>query len=147
MIISDAGRAIIMQNEGLRLEAYNCPAGVCTIGYGHTGDVKPGDKITQHQAEVIFEVDLQRVEAEVSRLAPKATGPQFSALCSFVFNFGTQALAGSTLLRKLNAGQPLSAAQEFDKWVHAKVNGELVVLPGLVKRRAQEKALFLQGES
>lgn len=140
MIINDAGRAIIMQYEGCRLEAYDCPAGVCTIGYGHTGDVKPGDKITHHQAEVILEFDLQKFEAEVSRLAPKANGNQFSAMVSLAFNIGVAAFSKSTLLKEFNAGRLLNAANEFERW--NKAGGK--ILPGLVKRRAAEKALFIQ---
>jgi lysozyme len=143
MIINDAGRKIVMDNEGCRLVAYKCPAGIWTIGYGHTGDVKQGDKITQHQAETILEYDLERFEVAVGKLCPNANGNQFSALVSFSFNVGIEALKKSTLLRKFLAGAPLSAADEFGKWV----NGGGKRLPGLVKRRAAEKALFLTGVS
>lgn len=148
MIINDKGRQIIEQFEGMRLEAYKCPAGVWTIGVGHTGDVKEGMKITQHQAEEIFTYDLQRFEEAVGKLAPKVNANQFSALVSFAFNLGAEALAKSTLLKEINAGRPLNAANEFQKWNKAR-NGQgvLVVLPGLVKRRAAERALFLEGVS
>jgi len=139
MITSDAGRAIIEEHEGLRLEAYKCPAGIWTIGYGHTGDVKEGDRITRHQAEAILEYDLGRYEDAVARLAPKATGPQFSALVAFVFNVGIGAFEKSTLLKEFLAGRTLNAAAEFDRWTR----GGGKVLPGLVKRRAAERALFL----
>ena len=145
MIVNDAARRLIMEAEGLRLEAYLCPAGVPTIGYGHTGDVRIGDRITEHQAEVIFEYDLFRYERGVTKLAPKLNANQFSALVSFAFNCGLEALAKSTLLKEANAGRILNAANEFGKWVHATTpKGEKVVLPGLVKRRAAERALFLQ---
>lgn len=140
MIINDKGRALIMASESLRLEAYLCPAGIPTIGYGHTGDVKMGTKITVHQAEAILEYDLERFESAVSRLAPKANANQFSACVSLAFNIGIAAFEKSTLLKELNAGRFLNAAHQFDKWVHAKGK----VLPGLVKRRAAEKALFLE---
>lgn len=140
MIVNDAARKIIMDSEGLRLSAYLCPAGKWTIGYGHTGDVKNGDVITRHQAEVILEYDLHRFEQAVERLAPKANANQFSALVSFAFNLGVGALEKSKLLKELNAGRVLNAANEFDRWVYA--GGK--VLPGLVKRRAAERALFLQ---
>jgi lysozyme len=138
-VINDAGRAIVMAHESLRLEAYTCPAGKWTIGYGHTGDVKPGDRITAHQAEAVLDVDLMRFEMAVEQLAPGANANQFSALVSFAFNVGIEALEESALLKKFNAGAPLAAAAEFAKWVHA--GGQ--VLPGLVKRRAAEAALFL----
>lgn len=139
MKTNDAGRAIIMQAEGLRLDAYRCPAGKWTIGYGHTGDVLPTDKITKHMAEVILEHDLERFEVGVSKLAPTANANQFSALVSFAFNVGLRALELSTLLRKFTAGDIAGAAEEFHNWVMAA--GQ--VLPGLVKRRAAERALFL----
>lgn len=128
-----------MDAEGLRLEAYKCPAGRWTIGYGHTGDVEPGHRITQHEAEVILEYDLQHFEAAVSLLAPKATGPQFSALVCFAFNVGISALEKSGLLKQHRAGEHRLAALEFGRWTHA--GGKM--LPGLVKRRAAEAALYL----
>lgn len=140
MIINDAGRQIVMSFEGCRLDAYVCPAGKLTIGYGHTGDVKPGDHITQHQAEAILEVDLQRYEMAVESLASGANANQFSAMVSFAFNVGVKAFEESTLLRKFRAGKALGAAEEFMRWTHA--GG--VELPGLVKRRAAERALFLE---
>ena len=140
MIINDAGRQIIMDAETLQLEAYRCPAGVWTVGYGHTGDVQPGDRVTEHQAEVILEFDLKRFEEGVTKLAPRVNANQFSALVSLAFNIGLGALAKSTLLKEANAGRVLNAANEFGKWVH----GGGKVLPGLVKRRAAERALFLQ---
>lgn len=143
MIINDAGRKIVMDFELCKLNAYLCPAGIPTIGYGHTGDVKLGDKITQHQADAILEVDLQKFEMAVDRLAKNPNANQFSAMVSLAFNIGVEAFTKSTLLKKFNAGAPLSAANEFDKWVHAKGK----VLPGLVRRRAAEKALFLTAVS
>lgn len=139
MIVNDAGRKIITDAEGLRLRAYKCPAGRWTIGYGHTGDVNEGDLISRHQAEVILEYDLQKFESGVSALAPKSNSNEFSALVSFAFNVGLDALRGSTLLKHHVKGLKLNAASEFGKWVHA--GG--VVLPGLVQRRAAERALYL----
>lgn len=128
-----------MDSEGCKLEAYRCPAGIWTIGYGHTGDVKRGDRITQHQAETILKYDLERFERAVSASAPKANSNQHSAMVSFAFNVGVRALGGSTLLRKFLAGDLRGAADEFSKWTHAAGKE----LPGLVKRRAAERALFL----
>lgn len=139
MITNDAGRDIIKRFEGLRLKAYRCPAGVWTIGYGHTGDVEEGMVITKHQAETILEFDLERFERAVARLAPKANHNQFSALVSFAFNVGIGALEKSILLRRFNQGFVHAAADEFRKWTRA--GGK--VLPGLVKRREAERQLFL----
>lgn len=138
--INEAGRALIKKAEGLRLNAYRCPAGVVTIGYGHTGDVKMGQKITEHQADAIFDLDVSSFEDMVEGLTlGKATDNEFSALVSFAFNLGSKALAGSTLLKKFRAGDKAGAAAEFMKWQYAAGK----VLPGLVKRRAAERALFL----
>lgn len=142
MKTSQAGLDLIKRWESLRLDAYLCPAGIPTIGYGHTGDVKLGQRITEHQADAILSVDVSRVEPEVERLAPGATQGEFDALVSFAFNLGVFALAKSDLLRKYRAGDKAGAAAEFAKWCHARVAGKMTVLPGLVKRRAAEAALF-----
>jgi lysozyme len=138
-----AGLDLIKRSESCRLDAYLCPAGIPTIGYGHTGDVKLGHRITQHQADTILAYDLERFEADLTVLltgyAP-VTENQFSALVSFAFNVGTAALGGSHLLAHVRAGEVQAAAGEFGKWVHAAGK----VLPGLVARRAAERALFLQ---
>lgn len=139
MITNAAGRALIKSFESLRLAAYLCPAGVPTIGWGHTGDVKMGTSITEHQAEAILSVDLDRFERAVTALAPQANENEFAALVSFAFNCGTNALAVSSLLRYFNQGSKLAAAQEFGVWVH----GGGKVLPGLARRREAERALFL----
>jgi lysozyme len=137
------GVELIKAAEALRLNAYLCPAGVPTIGYGHTGDVKLGQTITRHQADVILALDLERFEQAVERMAPGANENEFSALVSFAFNVGSASLETSGLLRRFNAGDKQGAAREFAKWCHAKVGGVMVALPGLVKRRADEAALLL----
>lgn len=140
MIINDKARQIIKESESLRLEAYKCPAGIWTIGYGHTGDVSDGQRITAHQAEAILEFDLSSFEEGVGKLAPKANANQFSAMVSLAFNVGLTAFAKSTLLKEHLAGRHMNAAVEFGKWTH----GGGKVLPGLVKRRAREAALYLE---
>lgn len=141
MKISQAGRDLVKRFEGLRLDAYLCPAGVWTIGYGHTGDVQAGQRITEHQADVILDHDLERFETAVERLCPLASQGQFDALVSFAFNLGIAALTRSTLRSKLNAGDVEGAADEFLKWVNAAGKK----LPGLVARRADERERFLNG--
>mgnify|MGYP000169639711 CR=1 FL=1 len=135
-----AGIEIIKSEETLQLTAYKCAAGKWTIGYGHTEDVKPGDKITEHQADVLLEYDLERFERAVERLAPGVNANQFSALVSFAFNVGEAALERSSLLKKIKQNAPKAAALEFDKWVY----GGGKKLPGLVRRRAREAKLFLE---
>lgn len=139
MQISKAGLDLIKQFEGLYLKAYRCPAGVPTIGYGHTAGVAMGQTITQQQADDYLRRDVRQFERAVARLVTvPLTQGQFDALVSFAFNLGEGALAQSTLLRMLNAGDYAGAAAQFDRW--NKAGGR--VLPGLVRRRAAERALF-----
>jgi lysozyme len=143
MSVSEAGLALIRACEGFRSEAYRDAVGVWTIGYGHTDNVRAGDRITREQGEALLRLDAGCAAEAVGRIVvvPLRQG-QVDALVSFVFNLGEGALAGSTLLRKLNAGDVAGAAAEFPRWCHA---GN-AVLPGLVTRRARERALF-EGES
>ena len=130
---------LIKSFEQLRLNSYLCPAGVWTIGYGHTDGVNQGMLITEKTADGFLKQDIQRAEAEVNRIDADLTQEQFDALVSFVFNVGTQAFRLSTL-RKLverNPNDP-KIASEFRRWVYA---GN-TMLPGLVKRREQEIKLY-----
>ncbi|SQI42344.1 Phage-related lysozyme (muraminidase) [Leminorella richardii] len=139
MMISQQGVDLIKSFESCRLKAYLCPAGVWTIGYGHTSGVRPNDEISQAQAERYLKADLVRVEQDVRILArvPLTQG-QFDALVSFAFNCGTRALSTSTLLRKLNGRDYVGAAEEFSRWVFA--NGKRFA--GLERRRRLEKRMF-----
>lgn len=133
------GKDLIKKFEGCKLKAYLCPAGIPTIGYGHTYGVQLGKEITQEQAETLLDNDYPYYEKQVlDLLKVEVTENQLGALTSFAYNLGVNALKKSTLLKLLNGGDPVSAAKEFDKWT--KAGG--VVLPGLVKRRAAERALF-----
>jgi lysozyme len=146
MITNAAGVALIKRFETFQSKAYLCPAGVPTIGYGHTGtDVRLGQTITEHQADVILALDLERFERGVTELVAgvDVTENQFAALVSLAFNIGLDALGKSTLLRKLRTGAPArEVAAEFERWVHA--SGKR--LRGLELRRDAERALFLGGE-
>ncbi len=140
MKISDAGLQLIMESEGLRLKAYQDSVGVWTIGYGSTRGVMPDEIITQADAEDRLRRDVQDAEDCVNKHVTVAlTQGQFDALTSFIFNLGCGAFSGSTLLRDLNAGEYQGAADQFGRWVHAGTD----VLPGLVKRRAKEREMFL----
>lgn len=143
------GVALIKEFEGLRLEAYRDAVGVLTIGYGHTGsDVTPGLTISPKKADDLLQRDLLRFSADVSRLTPRVTDTQFSALVAFAFNVGSdidddtraEGLGDSTLLRLHNAGNYRAAAAQFEKWIYA--GGRK--LPGLKRRRAAEAALYLK---
>ena len=128
--------------EGCKLTAYRCPAGVLTIGYGHTGpDVTPGKRITQEEADRLFDTDVRKFAAKVAPLFAGVTlnNNQFDALVSLSYNIGSLSVKAPTLLRKVkgNPNDP-SIRAEFLKHVNARVNGVLKQLPGLVKRRTAE---------
>jgi lysozyme len=136
--INKAGLELIKSFEGFRERAYRDVGGVWTIAYGHSGDVEPLEVVTEVEGEALLVGDLREHEAIVEKANEVELNPnQFSALVSFEFNTG--ALPGSTLLRLVNARDFPGAAAQFDRWVH--VDGVLV--DGLVRRRAAEKALFL----
>lgn len=138
--INAAGLDLIKKFEGCRLKAYLDAVSVPTIGYGHIQDVKMGQVITQHQADIILASDIEIYEERVDNLLGRlaVTSNQFSALVAFAFNLGITALANSTLMKRLKGDDATAAQAEFGKWV--KAGGK--VLPGLVKRRAAEAALF-----
>lgn len=134
---------LVKHFEGLYLTAYKCPAGVWTIGYGHTAGVTEGQTITADQANAFLQADLTAAAAQVDRLVKVPLKPQQrGALASFVFNLGAGSLQSSTLLRLLNQGDYAGASGQFGRWVYATVNGVKTQLPGLVKRRAAEAELF-----
>ena len=144
MRISDICFDQLKRFEGLRNEAYYDPAGVLTIGYGHTGpDVRPGDVITKYWAEHLLKADLYDVEKAVDELKVAITQPQFDALVSFAFNLGIYKLKTSTLLRTILEGGSMRAIkQEFNKWVWA--GGRR--LKGLERRRAWEAKRFFEAD-
>jgi len=134
------GKDLIKKYEGLQLTSYLCPAGVPTIGWGHTYGVKLNRTISVDEAEVLLDHDYQEAEDDVLELITvPLTDNQLGALTSFVFNLGSGKLIGSTLRKKLNSNDYKGAAEEFDKWVFSKGKK----LNGLVKRRAEERQLFL----
>ncbi len=138
--ISQPGIDLIKRWEGFRDKAYLCPGNVWTIGYGHTKNVRAGMCISKAQAEELLKEDLKYFENAVRQLSKvELTQGQFDALVSFTFNVGVYAFKKSTLLRLVNQGDFLGAAEQVDRWVYANKKK----LPGLVKRRAEEKQLFL----
>ena len=141
MNVSKTGIELIKKFEGCSLKAYKCPAGIWTIVYGHTLNVKEGQTITKKQAEDLLKQDLRSFVLTVNNLVNVPLNQnQFDALVSFCYNLGPGNLRSSTLLKRINAGDFNGAAEQFDRWVYA--GGKK--LSGLVKRRAEEKALFLQ---
>ena len=155
MKTSDKGRKFIEQFEGLFLHAYDdhndhvvqpgqAVIGTLTIGYGHTDaagppKVYPGQVITEADADAILAADLASVEIEVQHLVKVPLNQnQFDALVSFQFNTGWLAHPHCSLLNALNAGNYQLADDDF--MLYDRASGQ--VLPGLVRRRAAEKAMF-----
>jgi lysozyme len=137
---SQAGIDLIKRWEGCKTKAYKCPAGVWTVGYGHTGTVKPGMSISHDKAEELLKRDLQRFEKAVKTLVTVPINQnQFDALVSFTYNVGAKAFGDSTLLVMLNQKKHLSCADQFSRWTKAGNK----TLPGLVLRRSEERDLFL----
>ena len=146
MKLSQKGVDFIKSHEALRLKAYQDSKGVWTIGWGHTKDVHPGDVITREQAEQFIRDDFAWVERTLNtdlvtgRDKPLVTQNEFDALCSLVFNIGSQAYLDSTVRRKIKQGDKMAAARAFKMWVYS--NHKFV--QGLANRRADEVRLFLQ---
>ena len=132
MKASEKAYSLIRQFEGLRLTAYRCPAGVWTVGYGHTSGVVPGMVITKEKAEDFLKRDIAMIENIVNAECMNLRQCQFDALVSFVFNVGGGNFRKSTLLKKIKANpDDNSIMDESLRWVYAKG----VVLSGLQKRR------------
>lgn len=132
---------LIKKYEGLRLRAYRCPAGVLTIGYGHTSGVAEGMTITEEEARQLLSQDIAAAETAVNQYNLALNQNQFDALVSFVFNVGAGNFARSTLLCKLKVNPyDNTIGDEFYRWVY--VAGR--ILPGLQKRRADEVRLYIK---
>lgn len=140
MKTSDAGLNLIKKYEGCHLTAYKCPSGVWTIGYGHTYNVKEGQTITQAQADDFLRSDLRNSEkyVEVYNAIYHFTQGQWDALVSFTYNCG----AGN-LKKLVNGG--MRTIHEISEAIPSYNKSRGVVLKGLVKRRADEKAMFDKG--
>ena len=136
---------LIKEFEAFYEEAYLCPAGVWTIGWGHTKGVKPGMKITEEQAEELLQEDMQEAKRVVERLNVDLSDNQYNALVSFVFNIGGGNFAKSTIRRKIIANpENPKIADEMKKWKYATnpKTKQKEVLPGLVRRREKEAELY-----
>ncbi len=155
MIVPECGLALIRRFEGLGdgdaiapgLQPYLCPAGYWTLGWGSTRD-SAGERVTRHspaidrdEAASLLARDADRAaEAAVRLSLPRPLAEhQLGALTSFVYNLGAGAYQASTLRRRVRAGDDEAAAEQFLRWIH----GRGRVLPGLVRRRAAERRLWL----
>ena len=145
MRTSQAGLDVIKAFEGFRARSEALPNGRWIIGYGHMRRARKGIRISETEAEAILrEYDLPPVERYVMRcvLAPMSQN-EFDALVSLAFNIGPKAFASSDVVAGINGGNRLEAAESFDHWRRAKIGGRVQVVDALVRRRAAEKALFL----
>lgn len=139
--VNSAGLQLIESFEGDELHAYADSGGVETIGYGHTGDVTPGETITQAQAVQYLKGDVaSAADAVQNATAIDLTPNQFAALVSFEYNTGS--ITGSPGMALINQRQFTAAwDQHFCLWIH---DADGNVQPGLVRRRSAERALFFQ---
>ena len=140
MTTSRNGLQLIKDFEGLRLESYKCPAGVWTIGYGHTKGVKPNVVIDQMRAEDLLIEDIAPIERMLNKLGINFRQECFDALVSWNFNLGEGAFRNSTLLKKIVADAPdEEITDEIVKWVNANKKPLL----GLKIRSIAEANMFL----
>ena len=137
--MTQQGLDLIKKYEGLRLEAYKCPAGVWTIGYGHTKGVYKGMSITKEEAEKLLQQDVSVFELQVINTVGKLSDCKIDALVSFAYNVGIAAFRNSTLCRKVKANSDDPAIRnEFMKWIYA--GGKK--LQGLERRRKEEADVY-----
>lgn len=148
MQITDEGLALIKRFEGFRPRAYRCPAGVWTIGYGHTSSAGPPAvsadmAVDETMAETILRRDVEQFAAAVrTSLTRRLDDRQFSALVSFAYNVGIGNFRSSSVLRAVNAGDFDAVPRRLQLW--NKAGGK--VLAGLVRRRGAEAELFAARE-
>lgn len=139
MKISKNGLDLIKHFEGCELEAYKCPAGVWTIGYGHIKTAVEGMTITQHQADDMLIEEMNEYEGYINNsVLVDLTQNQFDAMVSWVYNLGNGNLNASTLLKVLNSGDYAGVPAQMMRW--NKAGGK--VLEGLTRRRQAEADLF-----
>ena len=139
MKISNTGIDLIKHFEGCETEAYLCPAGVPTIGYGHIKGVQMGDVITEAQAHEMLVEELDEYESYINDLVTVSLNQnQFDAMVSWVYNLGGGNLRASTLLKVLNSGDYAGVPAQIMRW--NKAGGK--VLERLTRRRQAEADLF-----
>ena len=137
--ISEEGKALIKKFEGGELEAYLCPAGYWTIGYGPIKSAKEGKTISQNEADVYLTKDLEEFESYVNGMVKvELEQNEFDALVRWTFNLGPTNLGSSTLLKVLNQNKKNEVPAQIKRW--NKAGGE--VLEGLIRRREAEALLF-----
>ena len=140
MKTSNQGKNLIKEAEGLRLDAYRCPAGVPTIGWGHTKGVKMRLRITLAMAEDLLVEDIGPIERLLNGLKINFRQEQFDALVSWIFNLGSGKFKGSTMYKLILAdAKDEEVTDSLIKWTYSGKQQ----LPGLMKRRVAEANLFI----
>lgn len=139
--------ALIVPHEGKRNNAYKDPVGVTTICFGHTKTAKMGQSKTDQECYELLVEDLKDTSKALDYVTVPITPHLEAALRSFIFNVGSSAFKNSTLLKKLNKKDYQGACDELQKWIKAtdRRTNTLIVLPGLVKRRANERDMCMVG--
>ena len=140
---------LIKEFEGFESQAYIDTDGTPVIGYGLSRvsrrSVELGDRISVARANTILNKQMQQIQQELDRaITVKLSDRQLSAVASLAFNVGVGQIQQSTLVKKINSGDYIGAANEFLRWDKADVDGRLVQLPGLTRRRQAERQLFLE---
>jgi len=144
MKTGETGLNLIKGYEGLRMTASYAPTEEWTVGYGHTSSARHGMTVTEADADRLLRDDISPIERLLKETVRAPLNQnEHDALVSLIFNIGEDNFRRSTVLRKLNEGDKLAAAHAFEIWNKAEIDGELVTLDGLVRRRAAEKSLFL----
>lgn len=140
MTTSNQGKNLIKEAEGLRLDAYLCPAGIPTIGWGHTKGVKLGHHITVQQAEDMLVEDIAPIERLLNGMKINFRQEQFDALVSWIFNLGEGKFKGSTMYQRIiRNARDEDITDQMVKWTYSVGRP----LPGLIKRRTAEANLFI----
>jgi lysozyme len=133
---------LLKRFEGLSLKPYLCPAGIWTIGYGHTGGITKDTKpITKFQAEMLLMQDGEAAIAIAKKYSPNLKGDKLLAIADFIFNLGAARYKASTLRRKIATEDWAGAEEQIQRWVWSKGRK----LPGLIIRRAVEAELLRNG--
>ena len=147
--ISDIAVNLVKEFEGFADQAYIDTDGTPVIGYGLSRiagkPVQLGDRISPIQAEIALKHQLQEIYQELDKIVQvNLSDRQLSALASISFNVGINSIKDSTLVKKINVEDYAGAANEFLRWDKANLQGSLVQMPGLTRRRQAERQLFLR---
>lgn len=139
--------ALAAPAEGIRQYAYYCPAGILSVCYGATDGVIKGKKYSMEECKAMLDADMQKAVAMVDKCHPGLPVEVLAAFSDAVYNMGPTIACDkdrSTAARYLYQGKLIDACNQLPRWSRAKVMGQMVELPGLVKRREQERQLCLQ---